>query len=264
MWATEGTVRCGRQEGMGKKKGKKLTVEPLPEVDSAGDDAFWDMIDSSAAPEPEPEPPVPEPEPDPAAEEGDKKAPSKASRRRAAKADKEAEEARQQRAAAIAALKEGPGKGERETATLAEQLGKLGKRVLEVSPDGDCLYASVAHQLSPGVLNRMLPGGETPSATALRTRTTTTAPSFPCARSPANCHRDTMARRFACPQWWESTCGLTGLSSSRSLTWSSWARRLPKVTAEMHSRHTASAWWRRTSGEGSLSYRRWCRSCVLA
>ena len=181
--ARDGVVRCGRQEELGKKKGKKLTVEPLPQVDSAGDDAFWDMIESSAAPEPEPEPPVPEPDTFAEEEGEDKKGPSKAARRRAAKAEKEAEEARQQRAAAIAALKEGPGKGERETASLAEQLGKLGKRVLEVSPDGDCLYASVAHQLSPGVLNRMLPGGESPSATGLRTRTTTTAPSFAFARS---------------------------------------------------------------------------------
>ena len=156
---------------MGKKKGKKkLTVEPLPELDSAGDDAFWDMIDSSAAPAPEPEPPAPEPAP----VEQEKKGPSKAARRRAAKAEKEAEEARQQRAAAIEALKEGPGKGERETATLAGQLGKIGKRVLEVSPDGDCLYASVAHQLSPAILDRKLPGGEIPSAAALRTRTTAT------------------------------------------------------------------------------------------
>ena len=160
---------------MGKKKGKKkLTVEPLPELDSAGDDAFWDMIDS-AAPEPEPEP-TPAPAPAPVEQEPEQKGPSKAARRRVAKAEREAEEARQQRAAAIEALKEGPGKGERETTTLAEQLGKLGKRVLEVSADGDCLYASVAHQLSPGVLNRMLPGGGAPSAAALRTRTATAAP----------------------------------------------------------------------------------------
>jgi hypothetical protein len=159
---------------MGKKKGKKkLTVEPLPELDSAGGDAFWNMIDS-AAPEPEPEPPAPEPAP--VEQEPEQKGPSKAARRRAAKAEREAEDARQQRAAAIEALKEGPGKGERETATLAEQLGKLGKRVLEVSADGDCLYASVAHQLSPGVLNRTLPNGDNPSAAALRTRTTTTVP----------------------------------------------------------------------------------------
>jgi OTU domain-containing protein 6 len=152
---------------MGKKKGKKkLTVEPLPEVDSAGDDAFWDMIDGAPEPEPEPEPAAPAPAP--AADAEEKKGPSKAARRRAAKAEKEAEEARQQRADALEALKEGPGKGESETATLTAQLGKLGKRVLEVSADGDCLYASVAHQLSPGELNRPLPGGESPSAAALR------------------------------------------------------------------------------------------------
>ena len=37
-----------------------------------------------------------------------------------------------------------------------------------MSPDGDCLYASVAHQLSPGVLNHPLPGGDAATAAALR------------------------------------------------------------------------------------------------
>lgn len=223
---------------MGKKKGKKkLTVEPLPELDSAGDDAFWDMIDSGAAPEPEPEQSAPEPE-----VEEQKKGPSKAARRRAAKAEKEAEEARQQRADAIEALKEGPGKGERETTTLTEQLAKLSKRVLEVSPDGDCLYASVAHQLSPGVLNRKLPGGESPSAATLRTRTPTAAPRASRRFLTCAVGSDPAARWCACTQWLGSTYGPTARNLSHLPIWSLWLRRPPKITAATHSTRTASGW----------------------
>ena len=134
----------GAWGAMGKKKGKKkLTVEPLPEVDSAGDDAFWDMIDS-AAPEPEPEPPAPAPAP--VAQEPERKGPSKAARRRAAKVEREAEEARQQRAAAIEALKEGPGKGERETTTLAERALTVASNVVTLW--AAALEATVLHPTS--------------------------------------------------------------------------------------------------------------------
>ena len=121
---------------MGKKKGKKknLAAEPLPEFDQQAEDDYWAMIDGSA-PEPEPEP-EPEPAAEPAAAaaadaedaEDEKPKLSKAAKKRKAKAEKEAAEARQQRLDTIEAMKGGPGKGESETATMTEQLGKLGKK----------------------------------------------------------------------------------------------------------------------------------------
>jgi OTU domain-containing protein 6 len=77
--------------------------------------------------------------------------PSKAAKKRAAKAAKEKEDARAQVLEAAAARREekegGGSRAESETAALAVQLRSLGKLVHEVPADGDCLYLAVAHQL---------------------------------------------------------------------------------------------------------------------
>jgi hypothetical protein len=149
---------CEEEEGegeslaaMGKKKGKKKApVEDTNAQDAADEAAYWALIDGSGSPEPEPETePEPAPEPEPKKSAG----PSKAARKRAAKAAREKEEPRKTVLDAAALRKEekegGGSRTESETAALSAQLGALGKRVHEVPADGDCLYLAVAHQLSP-------------------------------------------------------------------------------------------------------------------
>jgi len=126
---------------MGKKKKKAPLPPPPPPMESDDDGEYASLYDT---PEVEPAAAAPA-EQQTEHSQGNEGKKSKAQKRREKKEAEE--EARDREIAEQSAVASVESRAAVERAALTSKLAELQRRVKEISPNGHCLYASVAHQL---------------------------------------------------------------------------------------------------------------------